>query len=314
MLRIHAKKLSGMNLDYIAGFFDGEGSVSIIVGGLHRKRPDFRYGFSVTAKIAMSQKDPAILHEIRNCLGYGFVSGRNLIIKRHAEIERFLEEVGSRCSVKRPQIDLLKSAIRHFANGSYQHVPKNVMLARLDCLEKMRGLNKFRNVKMWNISQLRDRVINFNDKTWHEHRHIQALKGWDKRERKKTRLSPDLLRELYNRDLLTQQEIGKRFGCCSTTVSSFMREHDIPRRGGWAIGSLDRTRATPELIRELYRDERLTMEQIAARFGCSESAVLSFMRRNGITRRIKSEAMRFSYQARNASSTPTSKASKSLCE
>jgi hypothetical protein len=288
-----------MNLDWIAGFFDGEGSVSLLVGGLRRKRKDFRYGFVITPKIAISQKDPTVLHQIKQFLGYGFVSGHDISIKKNSDVLRFLNDVGSRCSVKRPQVELLQKAMPHFVRSG-KWISKKDMLILLDYLAQLRELNKFRNVKMWNMPQLRERVMNFNEEAWQEHRHNMCVKGWDKRIRKKARLTANLVQELYSKDLLTQEEIGKRFDCTAAVVCEFMHEHKMQTRGAWTMGTLDRLRVTPAHIHQLYYSEQLTMKQIAGEYDCSSSAVLSFMRRNNIPRRSKSEAMMLSHQSPRA--------------
>lgn len=69
------------DLNYIAGFFDGEGCVSI-----HRGRVAIRIG----------QKDPSILENIQGLMGIGRIYQRRdrefhtLVIYRKADVGRFI--------------------------------------------------------------------------------------------------------------------------------------------------------------------------------------------------------------------------------
>ena len=67
-----------ISYQYIAGFFDGEGSAHIIT--IKRKKKKFPYQFR--PHIDISQKDKFILEEIKNYLGYGKV-GKNYSAGAH---------------------------------------------------------------------------------------------------------------------------------------------------------------------------------------------------------------------------------------
>lgn len=287
-----------MNLDWIAGFFDGEGSVSLLVEGLNRKCNEHRFGFFIAPKISVSQKDPKILHEIKDFLGYGFVEGRNFTIRKHADIHRWLGEIGPRCIVKRPQVELLQDAMQHFKRTDGVYVPKSEMLALLECLEKMRELNRFRNVKRWHLSALRERVLRFDERMWRDQRHMMALRGWEKRHPGRTPLSVELVRDLYDNKRLTVKEIAASLGRHPATIRRFMQCHNILCRKGGPPNPLERLCISPAQIREFYHERKLNAREIANNLDCSESAVFSFMNHHGIMRRSKSDAMHLMFQKR----------------
>ncbi|MGI0085578.1 MAG: hypothetical protein ACREBQ_10895, partial [Nitrososphaerales archaeon] len=57
-----------LSSEYIAGFFDGEGSATIVLDA-----NDSPYGFRWFPLILFAQKNPFVLHQIRDALGYGKV-------------------------------------------------------------------------------------------------------------------------------------------------------------------------------------------------------------------------------------------------
>jgi len=92
-----------MNREYLAGFFDGEGSFLIKI----KKDPRYRSGYQITPKINIAQKDKKLLIEIQKFLGMG-----NIYIHRtddlwHFEIyklndiEKFLNMIGSLLKIKK---------------------------------------------------------------------------------------------------------------------------------------------------------------------------------------------------------------------
>ena len=64
-----------LTLDYIAGFFDGEGSIIVRL----KKDPRYHAGYQVVLKITLHQKSKAILEEILKSLG---VDGKIYFHKR----------------------------------------------------------------------------------------------------------------------------------------------------------------------------------------------------------------------------------------
>lgn len=79
------------------------------------------------------------------------------------------------------------------------------------------------------------------------------------------------LRELYEEEGLTQAEIGEQFDVTASTVSHYMRKHDIEAR---QTRVSDERLEDEEWLREKYEDEELTMQEIADEIGCSDGTVM----------------------------------------
>ena len=58
-----------VNLDYIAGFFDGEGSIHYAISRGYETASKWR----IQIWIDITQKNPEILHQIKNSLNLGWV-------------------------------------------------------------------------------------------------------------------------------------------------------------------------------------------------------------------------------------------------
>lgn len=91
-----------MTPEYLAGFFDGEGSVST-----HRSN---QTGLP-RCRISLYQKDPEVLHVIRDFLGMGKVRRNGshchvLYLNRREEIRKFIRIVYPHAVVKRKQLKL----------------------------------------------------------------------------------------------------------------------------------------------------------------------------------------------------------------
>jgi len=98
-----------MNWQYIAGFFDGEGSINVT----RRGKPTIFY------RVDMSQKYPEALEAIQEFLGYGIIYHRydgkrniyELRINRKSDIIDFVTHVLPYSIVKREKIIWLLTKI-----------------------------------------------------------------------------------------------------------------------------------------------------------------------------------------------------------
>lgn len=99
-----------MDFSYIAGFFDGEGSVSSYVSDNRKRVSRKPYGRVPAPKphLSMSQSDPRILYEIREFLGYGVVFKNHLVIRGKANVIHFADNVGPYLRIKRKRVMLAK--------------------------------------------------------------------------------------------------------------------------------------------------------------------------------------------------------------
>ena len=100
--------ISQVTLAWIAGFFDGEGSLSLVIA--NRNRSQTRKAI----RISLYQKDPDPLQEIQSTLGMGHISidskeCHRLRITKKADHIRFLQLVGPylRLRHRRLQVEVL---------------------------------------------------------------------------------------------------------------------------------------------------------------------------------------------------------------
>ena len=96
---------------YIAGFFDGEGSI-----GLYRRKTPVGHDCFLYL-VNFAQKQPAILHQIKNILGLGAVRKKSvdqhgLTINGRKNIIRVLEDLLPFLRVKKNQARWLMAACR----------------------------------------------------------------------------------------------------------------------------------------------------------------------------------------------------------
>jgi transcriptional regulator with XRE-family HTH domain len=86
------------------------------------------------------------------------------------------------------------------------------------------------------------------------------------------------LEELYHGEGLTQAEIGERYGVTSSTVSHYMKKHDVSTRANVID---DERLEDPEWLANAYlgeedggEGEEMTMQDIADEVGCSDGTVM----------------------------------------
>jgi hypothetical protein len=106
----YSKGLSvDISWDYVAGFFDGEGSV-----GFQKKKG------RMYPRITFTQKNPKILELIRTFIGYGTIYGThsiNLEIDRHEDCLELAEKLIPRTFVKR---DALMRMVQFIKNRKWK--------------------------------------------------------------------------------------------------------------------------------------------------------------------------------------------------
>lgn len=96
---------SKMSWDYVAGFFDGEGSV-----GFQKKKGRFY------PRIIFTQKDRKILELIKSFIGFGNIYGtrsRNLEIDRHEDCLELAEKLIPRTFVKKDALTRMAQFIKN---------------------------------------------------------------------------------------------------------------------------------------------------------------------------------------------------------
>lgn len=114
--------------------------------------------------------------------------------------------------------------------------------------------------------------------------------GADEAESEEEQKSPlddkEYLQELYHEQDLTQAEIGEKHGVTASTVSHYMKKHEIKTR---ATQVTDERLDDPEWLRNEYlseedggKGESRTMMDIAEEVGCSDGTVMRRLRKHGI--------------------------------
>ena len=98
---------------YLAGFFDGEGNVSI------RIKPDPRYktGYAVKLRIELTQKNKGVLELIKKRIGMGYIYPKqkgiwSLCIWSKKDINKFVSIVYTKTFVKHKELSRLKDCLK----------------------------------------------------------------------------------------------------------------------------------------------------------------------------------------------------------
>lgn len=93
--------------------------------------------------------------------------------------------------------------------------------------------------------------------------------------------NPEVLRKLYWGEGLSLRQTASKFSVSNTDILKFMRFFNIPRR---SIGSR-KFHASREDLRKLYWMEKLSLSQIAKKFGVCGTVVFDWMKKFNIPRR-----------------------------
>lgn len=110
--------------------------------------------------------------------------------------------------------------------------------------------------------------------------------------------NPDVLKEMYWDDEMSESSIAGHFGRTRGEVKQQMDRHGIDRRAKTAAKKIQREvedsrpDLTEEVLRELYVDQRLSERAIAEMKGCSREVVATRLDWYGVERRSHSEAAR----------------------
>lgn len=92
----------------------------------------------------------------------------------------------------------------------------------------------------------------------------------------------EILQRLYCDKGYSQRQIAQKFGCDAKTISNRLREYHLPTR---TAGDYTRLPIAREELDRLYNYEKLSLEKIASRFGCSVAAIQNALARYHIPTR-----------------------------
>lgn len=139
-----------MNENYIAGFFDGEGSAIIVT--IKRTKPDCKgkmpYRFRPIIKI--SQNTISILNDIQNYLGYGHVNKKikttsSYTINGLDSVIKFVDRIAPYCILKRENLLLVKelAVFQNKKGNKYKSCPYTLdeTIYMIDVRDRLYKLN-----------------------------------------------------------------------------------------------------------------------------------------------------------------------------
>jgi 5-methylcytosine-specific restriction endonuclease McrA len=89
----------------------------------------------------------------------------------------------------------------------------------------------------------------------------------------------------YYREGHSLDATGDHFGCSATTVSHILRVQGESRRSPAGMRPIPRMATDAGVLRDLYIRERLSAAAIAKHFGCSTSAIRTYLSKHNIPRR-----------------------------
>ena len=131
-----------MDINYVAGFFDGEGCFTI---SIHLKKGARKFIFQVSPRvsIAVSEESNDVLERIQECLGFGKIyhhtrsrrsrDGRikkEMIFRiyRRDELEQFVRLMENKVIVKRRELNLFKR-ILELTESATENISEIVQIA-----------------------------------------------------------------------------------------------------------------------------------------------------------------------------------------
>ena len=97
----------------------------------------------------------------------------------------------------------------------------------------------------------------------------------------------EILRELYVERGMTTVEVGNELGCADVTVSNWLKKFDIEVAPSVAEANPDVPDAArdPDLIRELYVEQDMSVLAIAGEIGCSDTPIRTVINEHGMEKR-----------------------------
>lgn len=224
-------------MDYIAGFFDGEGCVTLSI----RRSQSCKYSYRFQPIVDIGQRSRPVLANIQRTLQMGCLRKRGgywrLTIAERQQVHRFVTFFSERSQLKRKQLRLLREALGLLPRrGGWRNtLPKSNVIRLLAIVKKIRDLNGIHGKRAHDINAIREHVRKFS-----EYKYRKRIKSkWRARnaalvrlmrEQRNRRFPPATIRQLYWRHHLSIEKVATRLGCSPDTIHRQMVEHNIPRR------------------------------------------------------------------------------------
>jgi len=143
-----------LNLDWLAGFFDGEGTITVSTS----TATAMRHGIQIRPTIALSQsnKRAFIITHVQQELGFGItypnIEEHKLVwqVFNKQDLERFVGIFKNRLVIKKSQIDLLDEILQRMKRR--EHLNDTTRPHIISLIKKLRGYNGVaKNVNTLNL-------------------------------------------------------------------------------------------------------------------------------------------------------------------
>lgn len=210
-----------MNLDYVAGFFDGDGAVSLNVTDVPARSLVRKVNVTHRICFAQSTRNLAILQSIQGFLGMGRITTRrggeiaDLHISRRDDVSQFIRLMRNRLVVKREPLLLLERAIETLGNQN-RHYNWQQITTLLDIRQKILRHSSPHRVAESAKRFARTRAVIYDS-------------GLGQYYQDRERLA-NLLSEYRESRALTIAEMARRFGSNYRAMQHYVKGDRVPRR------------------------------------------------------------------------------------
>ena len=268
-----------VNLDYIAGFFDGEGSVMIKISR-DKKR---KYKVFLGGIIQIVQTNKEILERIRDFLGYGYILTRShkkhphwkptttLQIQNEEQCRDFIKKMKNRTYRKHKQLIVLEDFYntRKELKNSLFYSKENA-LKLLEYAEKIQILNDHNKITE-NLKNIKQRIIDFDEKGYLENMEKIMLERGKRiaiysKKYLKIKILKEELEDLYINQKLSCPKIAKIYNCNKVTIQRRLKEYNIPMRN-------QRIKISKKELEDLYLTKKLSCQKISEIYRCNPRTI-----------------------------------------
>jgi hypothetical protein len=223
-LELEEKKSTAfkLSLDYIAGLFDGEGTIGL---------GTYKTGNSIHFQpfVGISNTDRRVIEIVKETLGFGRIYAQKKTDKKDVftwyahtvdEVAEFVRIFKDRSYVKREQLQLMEEVLQYIPNSHNKvlYRPLDTMLRLVEYVKRFRELN-FRTRRSSNIdlNHLKELIT-------------KLYTGNAQRTRYTAHLNPETFLKLHWEEGKSIRAIAKLLGVHHSTLIRFVRKHNLPYR------------------------------------------------------------------------------------
>jgi len=167
-----------MNIDYVAGFLDGDGHISLWVRKNYRLKT-----FHFTPSINFSQKNKFVLEKIKEYLNMGYITnhgnGYTLHITNKESVKRLVSLLDGKLIAKQEELDILKEYLALTELGMRSMASKETLLKLLYLVERISEIGKHKPKKIARFAKIKEWIESLPDNRWEvrSERIREKLKG-----------------------------------------------------------------------------------------------------------------------------------------